>query len=166
MPFGGFQKVLALHWKVLLWDRVPSGQTCVGLCPLFLHVTLQLFPSYNWAFFSLYLKSIFCHTYEILTPFLTTFTSLTVKLRTKFWQNCKIQVWNVSRIHFNPAIRFRDIFGHPRINFLSNMGIISFSHIGWHFSQILWWWWVWRVMNIFSSAIARKPHAAGAQMGK
>ena len=58
----------------------------------------------------------------------------------------------------------RDIFGHPRITFLSKKRTISFSHIGWHFFQILWWWSVWRVMIIFSRAIARKAHAAGAQM--
>ena len=46
----------------------------------------------------------------------------------------------VQKISFNPAIPFRDIFGHPQITFLSNMVTISFSHIGWSFFQILWWW--------------------------
>ena len=89
------------------------------------------------------------------------------KKGSQFHQRWNDHGWNSDKSKsFNPAIRFRDIFGHPRINFLSNMGIISFSHIGWHFFLILWWWWVWRVMIIFSDAIARKPHAAGAQMGE
>ena len=83
----------------------------------------------------------------------------------KIREQSRYAAFKISRIYnLNPAIRFRDIFGHPQITFLSNIETISFSHIGWHFCQILWWWSVWRVMIIFSRAIARKAHAAGAQM--